>query len=276
MATQVGKPYCPVPIPVLVYHNVDPRFEFSFTRVTPRQFRSHLQLLADCGAHSVSFQNVINHYQTGQSLPDRAFVIAFDDAFLGVMEYALPLLTEFGFMCSVFPIVNYIGRDNTWDVNIGGLRRRHMGWDDLELLANNGNEIGSHGMYHADLTRLSDQELLYELQSSRAALEDRLARPANVLSCPFGRYSKQVGDCAFSIGYTGIALIRQKELVVHPSGGYILPTSGIYGTTTLTGLKRIENGTQPSPLSRLTHRLVGFCAGLTPRVKRLPDYSRVP
>ena len=233
-------------------------------------------MLADCGAQPITFQNLIKQYQTGQSLPERAVVIAFDDALVGVTEYALPLLTDFGFTCCVFPIVNFIGKDNTWDVTIGWRRRRHMSWRDLELLVQKGHEIGSHGMFHTDMTQLSDQELAYELCSSRATLQDRLGRSVDVFSCPFGRYSNRMGDLAFSVGYSGIALIRQQVLMVHPSGGYILPTSGIYRTTTLTGFNRIQNGIQPSPLSRLTHRLVGFCAGLTPRVKRSPDYSCVP
>ena len=274
MAIPAGKPLRQ--IPVLVYHNVDPRFEFSFTRVTPRQFRSHLQMLADSGAHSITFQSVISHYQTDQRLPERAVVIAFDDAFLGVMEYALPLLTHFGFKCSVFPIVNYIGRVNTWDVNIGWLRRRHMRWRDLETLIQEGHEIGSHGMFHTDLTRLPRRELVYELQASRDTLQDHLGRPVDILSCPFGLYSDRVGDLAFSVGYTGISLIRQRELVAHPSGGYILPTAGIYRTTTLTGLNRIQRGMPQSTLSLLTHRLVGACAKLTPQVKRLPAYSLLP
>jgi hypothetical protein len=68
-----------------------------------------------------------------------------------------------------------------------------MNYDELEDLYRDGNEIGSHTHTHPHLTKLSDNELDFELKKSKALLDRFKCR---TLSYPYGEYNRKVIDHA--------------------------------------------------------------------------------
>jgi peptidoglycan/xylan/chitin deacetylase (PgdA/CDA1 family) len=81
---------------------------------------------------------------------------------------------------------------------------RPMTWDALAEMQDAGMEIGSHGVHHRMLAKLADDELEHELVASKAALDARLGRPAEVISYPVGgadAYDARVMDAAARAGY---------------------------------------------------------------------------
>lgn len=69
---------------------------------------------------------------------------------------------------------------------------RPMSWAQVRDMHAAGFEIGSHGMHHKMLAKLSPDELQIELRESKATLERELDHPATLLSYPVG------GDRAFN------------------------------------------------------------------------------
>lgn len=63
---------------------------------------------------------------------------------------------------------------------------RPMGWDDLREMQRGGMEIGSHGVDHRMLAKLSAAEMRWEVGQSKAALERELGAAVTVLSYPVG------------------------------------------------------------------------------------------
>ena len=61
--------------------------------------------------------------------------------------------------------------------------------------------IGSHGMTHKNLIRLSEPELEAELKDSKTALEDNLNIKVECLSIPRGFSNKRVVQKACTLGY---------------------------------------------------------------------------
>lgn len=81
---------------------------------------------------------------------------------------------------------------------------RPMSWDQLREMQSAGMEIGSHGVHHRMLAKLSDEDLEYELRASKAALDAHLDKPIEVLSYPVGgsdAYDRRVMDAAARAGY---------------------------------------------------------------------------
>ena len=79
-----------------------------------------------------------------------------------------------------------------------------MNWDQLREMQAAGMEIGSHGVDHRMLAKLSQDELLREIKGSKAALDAHLDLPAEVISYPVGgydAYDQQVMDIAKQAGY---------------------------------------------------------------------------
>lgn len=79
---------------------------------------------------------------------------------------------------------------------------RMMGWEEIRVCARHGVEIGSHTMTHPILTSVADpQTLVAELAGSKAALEENLGIPINILAPPNGIYDARVLGTAAQVGY---------------------------------------------------------------------------
>jgi peptidoglycan/xylan/chitin deacetylase (PgdA/CDA1 family) len=71
-----------------------------------------------------------------------------------------------------------------------------MTWEELR-----GLDIGSHGVTHAHLTRLSDEELRRELLDSKQQIEDELGRACLAFAYPYGEHDDRVRTAVRAAGY---------------------------------------------------------------------------
>jgi peptidoglycan/xylan/chitin deacetylase (PgdA/CDA1 family) len=81
---------------------------------------------------------------------------------------------------------------------------RPMTWEAIAEMQDGGMEIGSHGVHHRMLAKLTDEELDYELTASKAALDGHLPRPAEIISYPVGgpdAYDRRVMEAVARSGY---------------------------------------------------------------------------
>lgn len=259
-------------IPILVYHKVDPRFDYGITRLPPDRFARHLDWLLEQGYATIHLADVLAHVRAHRPLPARTIVLAFDDGFESIYQYAYPLLRARGMTATIFLVAGYIGRENGWDVHIGGRRFRHLDWEQVRMLRDAGFEMGSHTLYHPDLTRLSAAQVRHELEGSRAMLQQALGIPIDALSCPFGRYSDRVAVLAARTGYSGMVIVRHHH-DCRPVEG-LLPLSGtcVYMTDGLTRFQRKVEGKPMSWFGSFVERAIGWCASRTPLVKGAPPY----
>lgn len=76
-------------------------------------------------------------------------------------------------------------------------------WEEVEsaLRVYDGFSIGAHTRLHPNLTRLSVTELEDELAGSRRAIAERLDRPVDVVSYPYGLHDRSVREATARAGY---------------------------------------------------------------------------
>jgi peptidoglycan/xylan/chitin deacetylase (PgdA/CDA1 family) len=86
-----------------------------------------------------------------------------------------------------------------------------MTWDDLRAHAERGVNIGSHGIAHAHLTRLSDDELQCEVTESKQQIEDELRRTCPDLAYPYGEHDERVRAAARAAGYERAYALRERS-----------------------------------------------------------------
>lgn len=77
----------------------------------------------------------------------------------------------------------------------------HMTWDQLKELSDNGIEIGSHACSHKILTKLTDDEVVEELNRSKRNIEDNLETEVISIAYPNGDYNGEIGEMANKVGY---------------------------------------------------------------------------
>tara|TARA_B110000467_G_scaffold14473_1_gene12500 strand:+ start:30209 stop:30814 length:606 start_codon:yes stop_codon:yes gene_type:complete len=136
---------------------------------------------------------------------DPEFKIIFDDGYESIFDIALPLMQKYGFKGTVFPVVNYIGKMNDWDVTFGGINKaRHLSRKQLKELSKNGWEIGSHGLTHTAFTSLPEKKLNIELQQSKLLLEDISNQEIISITPPFSLLNNQIKTLILSCGYKKI------------------------------------------------------------------------
>ncbi len=187
----------PTKIPIINYHKIGRDADIGITCRHPERFRRDLQQLLTGGYESVTFSDLAND----RPLPPKPVIITFDDGYASVFSEALPIMQETGFTGVVYLPVNYIGKDNNWDVQFGGKVYRHLSADQILMLQENGFEIGSHGMSHRMLLHLDDRHLEYELAESRDMLEKLTGQTVVSVSYPFGRFNRRVVQSAREVGY---------------------------------------------------------------------------
>ncbi|HYB43685.1 MAG TPA: polysaccharide deacetylase family protein [Candidatus Methylomirabilis sp.] len=194
--------------PVLCYHKIDTRFELGFTQVEPRVFRRQVEALARAGYRTLGTDELRERLASpagsgggGWGGAAREVVVTFDDGYAGLARHAFPVLADHGFRALVFVISDFVGRENSWDVQYGWRRFTHLDWDELAAWQERGIEVHSHGATHARLTWLSDAQAAEELERSREAIGRRLGRVPCAVSYPFGSADARVRALAARAGY---------------------------------------------------------------------------
>jgi peptidoglycan/xylan/chitin deacetylase (PgdA/CDA1 family) len=106
----------------------------------------------------LSFSSVLFSYSLTQ--PIKAAIITFDDGMLSQYTYAKTILDKYIFKATFYIICNSVDKEN------------RMNWNNIQILEQEGHEIGSHSMNHKRLSKLSEEEMKYEIIQSKRCLQE--------------------------------------------------------------------------------------------------------
>ena len=95
-------------VPILMYHNISETVA-SDMDVTPGAFDAQMRALAENGYASVSLSQLVDFVDCGVPLPEKPVVVTFDDGYLGVYEYAYPILDKYSMCATAFVIGSAVG-----------------------------------------------------------------------------------------------------------------------------------------------------------------------
>jgi peptidoglycan/xylan/chitin deacetylase (PgdA/CDA1 family) len=197
---------------VLCYHAVSPSWRCSLA-VAPEQLERQLSLLVRRGWVGTTFSRAALDPPA-----TRTFAVTFDDAYLSVLEHALPILSSLEIPGTVFAPTQFMserqplrwpGIDQWHDTPDAG-ELTSMDWDDLRSLATRGWEIGSHTVSHPHLTELDDDALSAELERSREECSARVGRPCESIAYPYGDADARVAERARELGYRAGAMLGRR------------------------------------------------------------------
>jgi len=92
-------------------------------------------------------------------------------------------------------------------------RLRYMDSQQLKILAQNGFEIGSHGLTHSIMIAeyMDEQRINNELIDSKEWLEGITGRPVTTYCFPAGRYNSRILEYVAEAGYTSACLVKRNE-----------------------------------------------------------------
>jgi len=183
-------------VPMLMYHHVTVLSakagdDLRAYTVSPDDFEAQLRYLLENGYHTVSMKEVQAYLDGGPELPAKPVMVTFDDAWEDCYSVAYPLLRNLGMKATFYVPGN-------WVENLDGV----MSWAQIKEMADAGMEFGSHSMTHPYLTKSKASMLTWELEQSKALLEEHTGQKVTALAYPFGLYDDNVIQEAQKAGYT--------------------------------------------------------------------------
>jgi len=193
----VAKPNNVAAIPILMYHKIDSQNEVGINAVSPSLFKKHLQWLKDNHYTTVTFNDLAENHD----LPQKPIILTFDDAYQSVFTHAFPIMQELKMRGVVYALSGFLGKENTWDVNLGGITFRHMTAEELRQLKAEDWEVGGHSVTHRGLTLLPIDEVKRELLQDKQVLEDVLGSELVSFAYPFGLHNTTVCQLVREVGY---------------------------------------------------------------------------
>jgi GT2 family glycosyltransferase/peptidoglycan/xylan/chitin deacetylase (PgdA/CDA1 family) len=177
-----GKAGAPEPgLRVLNYHRVaDDRDQLA---IGVERFRRQLELVARSGYQVVDLTSV--DLELARTRP--LLVFSFDDGCRDVVDNALPLLSQHGWPAVVFVVPHAVDRLVEFPWYRRSVHPPLVRWDEMRDLERLGLvRFEPHTLTHPRLPALSDDEAREEIAGSKAVVEERLGRPAEIFCYPGG------------------------------------------------------------------------------------------
>ncbi len=244
---------------VLTYHKIHPSGEFGINTVSPGRLGRHLDTLRSHGFAHVDLAGLRQGLEGAELLPRRTCHLTFDDAYANVAEHAMPVCEKHGVRPTVFVISGVVGKTSRWDLSVP--RRRHMGWDELRRLAEDGVAIGAHTVSHPFLTRLDPPRARAEIEGSRKRIEDGVGVSVTTFAYPYGAHAPWLEEIVAASGFE-MAFTMDPSRAATWEGRLALPRIGVYaidGPRSVTA----KVGCRGPNASRRAHRLnrwIRLCA----------------
>jgi len=121
-----------------------------------------ISFLLFLGIQQFDFDHELHAQSDSNSVTnDKVVILNFDDGRKTQFTYAKPILDKYGFKATFYIVCNYLEN-----------KPGFMDWKQVKQLYEEGHDIGSHSMNHANLSKLSKKDLKFEVGKSKKCLED--------------------------------------------------------------------------------------------------------
>lgn len=177
-------------VPILMYHYIRVAPEGDTLgqnlSVTPDNFRTQMKWLNENNYLTIRTEDLADPYLTVISnvaaKNKKPIIITFDDGYDDAFTAAYPVLKENDFIGTFYIIRNYVGRTN------------YMNQTQIDEMADNNMEIGSHSLNHPDLAKSS------EVIQHKQIFDSKLF--ATTFCFPSGKFNNTTISLIKEAGYT--------------------------------------------------------------------------
>lgn len=181
-------------VPAIMYHDVVAGRKQVWFDTTAAELRQHFEAIKQAGLTPIHIDQLYKHLRDGDPLPEKAILLTFDDAYLGLYENAYPLLKEYNYPAAYFVQTGFVGVPTSKD---------HFTWDQMrEMDASGLIDFAAHTVTHPpDLRVLDDARLRREVFDCKTKLEQELGHPIHYFAYPEGNRDERVKQYLADAGY---------------------------------------------------------------------------
>lgn len=192
-------------IPILTYHRFAEDCNSPLC-IPKRLFELQMRYLKENGYHVITPEKLLAFLEYRHGLPKKSVLITMDDGYRSVYDIAYPILKGYGFTATLCIYTSFIG-----------ISKISITWDQLKEMKANGFTIGSHTVFHTDLTRPKEGETELELiarieeeiQGSKKIIDKELGQDTYILAYPYGHYDQRSIKIAREAGYKIAMSVRR-------------------------------------------------------------------
>ena len=199
---------------VLEYHQIAP-VAHNDMDVSLENFKWELDWLQAHNYKTLTLRKFIRCIDKHLPLPEKSVLITFDDGYQGVYQYALPELRKRYMHATLFLVTSSIGKKDKNYPRITTDQIHKMSRDYLV-------DLGSHTVNHDELSKLSPAQYTYELQHSKAVLEELTGKQCLAISYPYGDFNQQVLAATKAAGYQ-VAFAGYSDAIASHLKRYTIP-----------------------------------------------------
>jgi len=223
-------------IPVLLYHHILSEKEYSGDNafvLKAESFRSQMQFLYDNGYRTITEDDMYRFLYKKENLPEKSFMIHFDDGYYSNIIYAYPILKELGFTATVFLITD-LTKDSDEGLNKDSYITKKCMEDTADVFTFSSH---THAMHKKEdgatvLERSSKENIIEDLRQSLKIVDNTFS-----FAYPHGRYNQAVIDALKGAGIQ-MAYAITRGYVTQGSNPFALNRFTVYRETALSEVRR--------------------------------------
>ncbi len=219
-------------LPVFMYHSIlkDTSRTGKYI-VTPESFEADLRYLTQKGYQSVSAEEIVGYVNGENTLPEKPYLLTFDDGCYNNLTYVLPILEKY----DAYAIISIVGSycEKFSELDEANPAYSYLRWQDISELENSGRvTIGNHSYnFHSyDHKRMgakikkyedeSEYRKLFEADTMKThhLLMEKCNINTNIYTYPYGAYcdisEAVLADNAYIMSFTcveGINTLTQNS-----------------------------------------------------------------
>ena len=223
----VGKEYEAVRLPVIMYHGVLDREQGQNQyMIDVKYFEDDLKYLTENGYQTVTVDDLVQYFDCGTPLPEKAVMLTFDDGYYNNYALAYPLLKKYQCRAVLSPLGIEADKAETPEqAQNRSVLYSQCSWKELAEMAHSGLvELQNHSfdLHHTDKGRQGaapkkgeDAEeyrkmLIKDLQEANRAIHKGAGVTPICFTCPFGAKSEETLRVVKELGFRAMMDCEEK------------------------------------------------------------------
>lgn len=208
-------------------------------RVKPQDFEKQMRWFYKNNWTSFTISQLVEL----KEIPQKSFVITFDDGYEDNYLNAFPILQKYNFKATIYLVPNQ--KTNHWEEKNTSVLSNLLNEKQILEMQNSGLiEFGSHTLSHVNLSTITDEQLLNELKQSKKEVENITKKECKAFAYPYGKFDEKIVQFVKDAGYKNATIVK-RGLYSFNDDSFMIKRVGILGTESfidfLLKISRVRN-----------------------------------
>ena len=190
-----------------MYHSISEHVgteKHNKSRVKPKDFEKQMNWFYKNGWKSFTISELVKL----DKIPEKSFVITFDDGFEDNFTNAFPILQKYNFKATIYLVPNQT--INHWEEKNTSVLSNLLNEKQILEMQNSGLiEFGSHTLSHVNLSTITDEQLINELRESKKEVENITKKDCEAFAYPYGKFDDKIVQAVKNAGYKNATVVKR-------------------------------------------------------------------